>query len=136
MHYNSILPSSCEIAYTFQVLGSTQQLVPLARFCIKEAVLHATRTTVHLGSQFIVISVRRSSVATKDKQVLYLLRMGSKIFLLLMLFTPGILGIPTPMETNDAVSTELLKADDVLQANENSHLPKGVSILETIYMHC
>ena len=51
--------------------------------------------------------------------------MRSKIFLLLMLFSPGILGIPT---------------DDVLQANESSvdiGLSKGVSKENNIliYMH-
>ena len=64
--------------------------------------------------------------------------MRAKIFLLLMLFTPGILGIPTPMETNDAddESTGLLITDDALQANENSHFPNGVSMQENnTYMH-
>ena len=51
-----------------------------------------------------------------------------------MLFTPGILGIPTPMETNDAddESTELLITDDLLQVNESSvestDISNGVSI--------
>lgn len=56
--------------------------------------------------------------------------MRSKMFLLLMLFTPGILGIPTTVETNgsDDESTEMLMTDDVLQANANSHFQNGVSI--------
>ena len=60
--------------------------------------------------------------------------MRSQIFLLLMLFTPGILGIPTPMETNDVddESTELLITDDLLQVNEssveNTDISNGVSI--------
>ena len=51
-----------------------------------------------------------------------------------MLFTPGILGIPTPMETNDVddESTELLITDDLLQVNESSvestDISNGVSI--------
>ena len=60
--------------------------------------------------------------------------MRSQIFVLLMLFTPGILGISTPMETNDAddESTELLITDDLLQVNESSvestDISNGVSI--------
>ena len=48
--------------------------------------------------------------------------------MLLMLFTPGILGIPTPdMETN-GFEDESLITDDVLQANESSvDISNGVS---------
>ena len=66
--------------------------------------------------------------------------MRSKIFLLLMLFTPGILGIPTPMETNDADDefTELSIPDDLLQVNESSvesDLSTGVSRKTCACMH-
>ena len=63
---------------------------------------------------------RETSVPVEDT-------MRSKIFFLLMLFTPGILGIP-PIETNDAVSTELLITDGVLHAKESSgNFSNGVS---------
>ena len=45
--------------------------------------------------------------------------MRSKIFLLLMLITPGILGIPTPLESDDS-NVEHLVNNDVLPADENS----------------
>ena len=46
--------------------------------------------------------------------------MKSKIFFLLMLVTPGILGIPTPPMDTDDSNVELSMSNDVLPANESS----------------
>ena len=53
----------------------------------------------------------------------------SKIFFLLMLFTPTILGVPTRMETADDVESELLKpANDIdSQSVDDTDLVNGVS---------
>ena len=102
--------------------------------CAPSKILYKKKQQWATGTGHFDLVTKSTTVTfycTTEKRVSVEYNMRSKIFVLLMLFTPGILGIPTPdMETNgfEDDSTGMLITADVLQANESSvDIYNGVS---------
>ena len=117
--------SSCEMYNMTRTMHGAHNIVPQAGFCVKEAVACNKDSSIWMSHQ---VHLKKSKLqwhtfyCTTEKQVYCWVQWGPRYSCCcMMLFSPGILGIPT---------------DDVLQANESSvdiGLSKGVS-KEIIYM--